>query len=431
MRAKKAGGVLLAAWLMCGLLAGCGMAAGDRTGDRAEGVAGTVAPGAADAGDADAVAGGGEGDEGKPGEGGQTIRPGQLTAGAWDDNAEYSFFLSLFGTEQGQDGETLYGVFSGYAEGADAWGMSLFRRVEVRVKDRAGAPAKGAKVVLETGGERMVACSGADGKAYLFPENAGEYTVSAGYDALLPAVAGEDGSYEVTLSGEAIPYAGLDICFMIDTTGSMGDELSYLQAEMQNVIGRVRSELSQTDISLALVFYRDEQDEYVTRTADFSSDISAQQAFLAGQQADGGADYPEAVDRALEEALGLSWRAGTKKILVPVLDAPPHAEIAGQDVRALYGEKIRRAAERGISVLPVAASGADVCTQYLMRSAALVTGGKYVFLTDDSGIGLPHDKPAVGEYTVEYLDSCLVRLIAELYSGVSRPAVDWRQEDRG
>ena len=63
-----------------------------------------------------------------------------------------------------------------------------------------------------------------------------------------------------------------------------------------------------------------------------------------------------------------------------------------------------------------------------MRSAALLTGGRYVFLTDDSGIGLSHEKPAVGEFTVEYLNSCLVRLIGELYDGVPRPAVDWRND---
>jgi len=65
-----------------------------------------------------------------------------------------------------------------------------------------------------------------------------------------------------------------------------------------------------------------------------------------------------------------------------------------------------------------------------MRSAALITGGTYVFLTNDSGIGNSHEMPAVGEFTVEYLNSCLVRVIGELYDGIPREPVDFRQETR-
>lgn len=74
------------------------------------------------------------------------------------------------------------------------------------------------------------------------------------------------------------------------------------------------------------------------------------------------------------------------------------------------------------------ASGVDVPTQYVLRSTALITGGTYVFLTDDSGIGNGHDKPVVGEFVVEYLNSCLVRVIGELYDGKERPAVPYAQE---
>ena len=378
----------------------------------------------------------------------QPVRPaaGQMTAGAWDDNAEYSFFLSLFekaadepgqsGVDEGGREENTDGIFQAYkSENKDvAWGMYPLGRVEARVQTADGTPAAGVVVELAGGGndgsrETLRAVTGADGKAYLFPApSVTEYTLSAEYGGTEIPMTEEDGVFTAVVA-QAQAYTGLDLCFMVDTTGSMADELLYLQSELDDVIGRVQAEFPEADISLGLLFYRDEGDEYVVRSSDFTPDIAAQRKFLLAQEADGGGDYPEAVHEALEAALDLSWREGTRKILVPVLDAPPHDQNAQrQDIRAEFGELVYRAAGEGIAVMPVAASGVDVCSQYLLRSSALLTGGKYVFLTDDSGIGGTHQKPAVGEYTVEYLNSCLVRLIGELYDGVERPAVDWRQE---
>lgn len=396
---------------------------------------------------------GGTGETGAPGEGEgegteKPVRPaaGQMTAGAWDDNAEYSFFLSLFekaADEPGQSGmdedsmaEETDGIFQGYkSEDKDvAWGMYPLGRVEARVQTADGTPAAGVAVELTGSGngggrETLRAVTGADGKAYLFPApSVTEYTLSAEYGGAEIPMTEEDGVFTAVVA-QAQAYTGLDLCFMVDTTGSMADELLYLQSELDDVIGRVQAEFPEADISLGLLFYRDEGDEYVVRSSDFTPDIAAQRKFLLAQEAAGGGDYPEAVREALETALDLSWREGTRKILIPVLDAPPHDQNAQrQDIRAEFGKLVYRAAGEGIAVMPVAASGVDVCSQYLLRSSALLTGGKYVFLTDDSGIGGTHQKPAVGEYTVEYLNSCLVRLIGELYDGVARPAVDWRQE---
>lgn len=396
---------------------------------------------------------GGTGGTGAPGEvegegTEQPVRPaaGQMTAGAWDDNAEYSFFLSLFekaadepgqsGMDEGDGEENTGGIFQVYkSEDKDvAWGMYPLGRVEARVQTADGMPAAGVVVELAGGGnggswETLRAVTGADGKAYLFPApSVTEYTLSAEYGGAEIPMTEEGGVFTAVVS-QAQAYTGLDLCFMVDTTGSMADELLYLQSELDDVIGRVQAELPEVDISLGLLFYRDEGDEYVVRSSDFTPDIAAQRKFLLAQEADGGGDYPEAVHEALETALNLSWREGTRKILIPVLDAPPHDQNAQrQDIRAEFGKLVYRAAGEGIAVMPVAASGVDVCSQYLLRSSALLTGGKYVFLTDDSGIGGTHQKPAVGEYTVEYLNSCLVRLIGELYDGIVRPAVDWRQE---
>ncbi|MGO4376125.1 VWA domain-containing protein, partial [Paenibacillus sp. MCAF20] len=53
----------------------------------------------------------------------------------------------------------------------------------------------------------------------------------------------------------------------------------------------------------------------------------------------------------------------------------------------------------------------DVDTEYLLRFMAIASGGTYLFLTDDSGIGGDHLEPAVGEYEVKLLNDLLVEVI--------------------
>ena len=69
------------------------------------------------------------------------------------------------------------------------------------------------------------------------------------------------------------------------------------------------------------------------------------------------------------------------------------------------------AAEKGIRVIPVASSGVDKATEFLMRALSITTGGDYVFLTDDSGVGGSHMEPTIGDHEVKKLNTLLVELI--------------------
>ena len=57
-----------------------------------------------------------------------------------------------------------------------------------------------------------------------------------------------------------------------------------------------------------------------------------------------------------------------------------------------------------------------------MRQAALVSGGRYMFLTDDSGIGNSHAEPTIACYKVTKLKSLLVRVLVSELSGTRREA---------
>ena len=158
------------------------------------------------------------------------------------------------------------------------------------------------------------------------------------------------------------------------------------------------------------LFYRDEGDEYLTRHSDFTEDLSSTAGFINLQNADGGGDYPEAVHTALEKMLQkLSWdETARTRLAFLVLDAPAHYQ---QDVISSLQQSIRTCAQMGIRLIPVAASGVDKNTEFMLRFFAIATGGTYVFITDDSGVGESHLKASVGDYQVEQLNELIIRLI--------------------
>ncbi len=209
----------------------------------------------------------------------------------------------------------------------------------------------------------------------------------------------------------------IDIVFVVDATSSMSDEIRYLKEEMANIISTCAEQLPCFKINLGSVFYKDESDDYVTKVSPLSSNIKANIDFINEQSASGGGDYPEAVDKALKAATEeIKWSANAAaRIMFLVLDAPPHEDEA---TRKEVLQKINKAAEMGIRIIPIAASGINKSTEYLMRSMALATNGTYVFLTDHSGVGGAHIKPTTDQYDVELLNQLLVRVIKE-YSRTS------------
>ena len=175
-----------------------------------------------------------------------------------------------------------------------------------------------------------------------------------------------------------------DLALVIDTTGSMSDELSYLQVELQGIVDALRARHPELDIRIGLVAYRDRGDEYVTHTVPLTRDLALLRGRLAEQRAGGGGDYPEAVEQAMGRAALFDWRADAAKSLLFVADAPPHAE----DVAATWASVEALRANR-VQLVPVAASGVASGAEYLMRAMAAASQGRYLFLTDDSGVGDP------------------------------------------
>ncbi len=362
----------------------------------------------------EASAGGGYFEPGYPGDPvepypGWDIQPqaGLLTGGEWNDNSHWDFWKGLYGSNNyGADWDSCLGE----------WRTGAECRAAVLIRDSAGSPVAGAQVE----GMGYSAVTDNRGMAYLFweesraQEYSGGISVSApgGQKQTFPADITGDCELEFTLDGAVTPAAKtLDLMIMCDTTGSMGDELEYLKEELEDVVERIREDNANIPVRLSVNFYRDEGDEYVVREFPFTGDIGAVVEAIAQQSADGGGDTPEAVHTALASAVDShDWDEDSVKVMFLVLDAPPHEDTQIIDEVVKH---VRDAAEKGIRIVPVAASGVDKSCEYLLRSMAFMTGGTYTFLTDDSGIGYAHTEPTIGSYSVEKLNDMMVRIAGD------------------
>lgn len=209
-------------------------------------------------------------------------------------------------------------------------------------------------------------------------------------------------------NGAPSPHTELDVQLVLDTTGSMGDELMYLQSEFDAIAAKIHVKFPDVTPRWSLVVYRDKGDDYVTRQFDFTSDTSRFRKDLRAQRAGGGGDTPEAVVEGLSAGLRQGWRAQSNvaKVAFWVADAPAHP---GEG--RVLANVIRDARKKGVHIYPIASSDTDDAAEYQMRSAAQMTGGRYVFLTNDSGVGNDHAEPHIPCYNVTRLDTAIVRMI--------------------
>lgn len=205
---------------------------------------------------------------------------------------------------------------------------------------------------------------------------------------------------------DQVGKASLDVALLIDATGSMGDEIEYLKVELQAIADAVAARFPEVPQRWATVAYRDIGDTFVTRSNDFTTDLEAVQGDLAAIVADGGGDMPEAVQAGLSETLELSWQSSARLVFW-IADAPHHQQDAYSVTASLRGAR-----DLGLRIFPVASSGVDPLAELTMRSAAQLTGGRYLFLTDDSGVGDTHAEPSIPCYFVTHLDKAMVRMVS-------------------
>ncbi len=121
--------------------------------------------------------------------------------------------------------------------------------------------------------------------------------------------------------------AGVDIAFVIDTTGSMGSAIGSVKIAATQLVNTVAAQTSAA--RFALVDYRD----FASRTGsagdypskldqDFTSDAATINSAIQSLFLGNGGDTPETMYSGISTAFDLAWRPGVKKMVIVLADAP-------------------------------------------------------------------------------------------------------------
>ena len=365
------------------------------------------------------------------------IQAEPVTAGVTDDNEQWADYLDYLNRHRYV-----------YANQRD-----VSERYVITVVDEAARPVHDATVEIYSGETPFFSGrTDAGGRVLFHPlaltangqgQGSREYRVvaSKGFVARSETFAryGAD-QWTMTLADPArLDYTQLDLLFLIDATGSMGDEIDKLKTTMADIADQIATLPERPDVRYGLVAYRDRGDAFVVRPVDFTANLGDFQRNLAALRADGGGDEPEALNEALHRSLNdLHWRdEDTVRLIILVADAPPHLDYRWEGFS--YDSDMIDAVRRGIKIFPVGASNLNGDGEYIFRQLAQFTGGKFVFLTYEEGSD-PSSGPGtetdheVENYSVDTLDRLVVRLVreelAKLSSVVAAPVANSQQAPR-
>ncbi len=337
----------------------------------------------------------------------QQMSAGLLTAASVGDADRFGNYLEYLSRHEMERGEL---------------NLDMSRRLRVRVVDAGGRGVSAAHIRIGSQIGTVEGLTHADGSFDFFPNvsmpglqgpaqlNVQVESLSVNAEVQVPPF-GDGQAVVVRLPANIVPPSPvLDLGFLIDVTGSMGDELRYVNREIASIVHRVEQESPGVRVRLSATFYRDRSDELVVQQIPFTTNVAGFAVAMQNVFASGGGDYPEDMNAGLDAAMNrLAWSDGAAvRVLVLVADAPPQHYA---DEQFTYREAMARASQRGIRLLPVAASGSDRRVEYLFRAMGAYTSTPYVYLTDDSGVGGPHMEADTDRVAVERFNDALVRLI--------------------
>jgi Mg-chelatase subunit ChlD len=141
------------------------------------------------------------------------------------------------------------------------------------------------------------------------------------FDISIAGSGGSSGSWEGLI--QSLRRNGLDIVIVFDSTGSMGGEILQVKRQIERIATALMQLVPKTRISLCS--YRDYDDIFVVKGIPLTNDVQRLSQFLDGVSADGGGDYPEAVDAGLRWAIQQNeFHPRARKVILIFGDAPPH-----------------------------------------------------------------------------------------------------------
>ena len=176
----------------------------------------------------------------------------------------------------------------------------------------------------------------------------------------------------------------VDVVFLLDATGSMGDEIQAVKDRIREMISDIALGDPVPDVRFGIVAYRDRGDEYVTRVYPLTRDIDRIVDNLDEIEANGGGDYPESLNEGLHVAINeMEWdeAGGAARLVFLIADAPPHMDYADDFD---YRDEVQLASQSGIVVHAIGASGLDEEGERIFKDIATGTAGAFQWLVYES-----------------------------------------------
>ena len=181
----------------------------------------------------------------------------------------------------------------------------------------------------------------------------------------------------VSANTDDLPTSRLEVCFVLDTTGSMTALINGAKQKIWAIANEMINLEPRPDIKFCLIGYRDRGDVYITRITDLTHDIDELYRVLLAFNAQGGGDGPESVNQALYESIAdISWSTDnetTIKVIYLVGDYPPHMDYPNE---VQYPQTVMMAKQQGI-VINTIQCGNYHATTPVWKDIALNSGGHY------------------------------------------------------
>jgi len=212
----------------------------------------------------------------------------------------------------------------------------------------------------------------------------------------------------------------IEVCFVLDTTGSMGGLIEGAKQKIWSIANEMISTKPTPELKLGLIGYRDRGDEYVVKSFQLTDDIDSIYGHLRDFKAEGGGDEPESVNEALAEAIEkMPWSQDRKvlKIIFLVGDAPPHLDYADGPK---YPELCRIAAKKDL-IINTVQCGNIAETTPIWKEIAKLSEGSYAAIAQSGGVAViatPMDdelarlNKKIGATLIPYGDATLQREVA-------------------
>ncbi len=201
------------------------------------------------------------------------------------------------------------------------------------------------------------------------------------------------GRWEATLA----TGKSLDLVFLIDTTGSMGDDIANAKANATSIINEISSKFE--DYRIAVVEYRDfpqspwgDSSDFITKVrTTFTTSAATALSAINAMSVGGGNDWPEAVYSAAYDTLTGSivggWRSNpTSRMIIMMGDAPghdPEAWTGGKSLGAVVAKANDPAFPIRISGVVI---GGDTSALATFDAMASLTGGASYSTATASGV---------------------------------------------